>query len=42
MSTNNKKIIFTREIIYNRFGQILFKKSFSGKNRKKFYRFFNK
>jgi hypothetical protein len=42
MSTNNKKIFFIREILFNRFGQILFKKFFLSKSRKKFFRYFNK
>jgi len=42
MSANNKKIFFIREILFNRFGQIIFKKNFLSKNKKKFYRYFNK
>lgn len=42
MSANNKKIFFIREILFNRFGQIILKKKFLSKNKKKFYRYFNK
>lgn len=39
MSKNKKKIIFGKEIIYNRTGQILFKNRFIVKLTTNFYRY---
>jgi hypothetical protein len=39
MSKNKKKLIFGKEIIYNRVGQILFKNRFIVKFTANFYRY---
>jgi hypothetical protein len=39
MKKNNKKIIYTKEIIYNNLGQIKFCRRFFSKPTTKFYRY---
>ena len=39
MSINNKKFVFSKEILFNRAGQVIFKKRFLFKMTNKFYRY---
>lgn len=39
MSKNNKKVIYSKEIIYNNFGQILVQRKFVFRLTTNFYRF---
>ena len=39
MSVNNKKFVFKKEILFNKFGQFILKKRFLFRMTNKFYRY---